>query len=82
MKQLFKILSILLFIVVLITSFFALQDKISYAIPLTTLLVTGFSFYFYLFIDIIEQSNYESQDNWYEQLEDEESEYNYFPDRD
>lgn len=82
MKQIFKVLSIVLFAISMILSILALLEEVNPNLPLITLLISVFSFYFYIFIDSLEPDNYKSQDNWYQQLEDKESDYNYYPDRD
>lgn len=83
MKQVFKIVSIVLFTIAMILSVLALFDEVNANLPLLALLLSVFSFYFYIFIDALEPDTYESQDNWYAQLEDEEqSDYQYYPDRD
>lgn len=82
MKQIFKVVSIVLFAITIILSVLALLEEINPNIPLISLLISVLLFYFYIFIDSLEPDNYKSQDNWYKQLEDEESDYNYYPDRD
>ena len=81
MKQIFKVVSIVLFAITIILSVLVLLEELNPNIPLISLLISVLLFYFYIFIDSLEPDNYESQDNWYQQLEDEESEYNYYPDR-
>ena len=82
MKQIFKVISIILFAIAMILSALALAEEINPDLALVALAMSVFFFYFYIIKDCIEPDNYESQDNWSQQLEDKESDYNYYPDRD
>ena len=74
MKQTFKVLSVVLFAIALITGCLALFGISNVELAMIPLLLSGVTFYFYFFVSQIEPENYESQENWFnhEQLEDEE----------
>ena len=61
MKQILKVLSVVLFVIALITGSLALFGISNVELAMITLLLSVVTFYFYFFVSQIEPDNYESE---------------------